>query len=354
MQLALDLARKADGRTSPNPLVGAVIVKNGRIIGQGFHEQAGFPHAEIIAMESVKNKKLLKGASLYLNIEPCNHYGRTGPCTKAIINAGISEVFAAMIDPNPKNNGAGFTELQRVGIKVNTGILGERARKMNEAFIKWITTKKPFVIMKTAISLDGKIATNTGESKWISSEESRNYVHKLRNRVDAVIIGINTVLKDDPYLTTRIKDGKDPLRIILDSRLRIPMDVKILKDKNAMIATTLKYNRKKKIALEKKGIGVIVVRKNIKKVDLRELMDELSLRGITHIMIEGGSEVNASALKAGIVDKVIYFIAPKIIGGSDAKTAIGGKGIAHMKDAMNLNNIEIKQMGHDIVMEGYL
>jgi len=354
MQLALQLARKAEGRTSPNPMVGAVIVKKGRIIGQGFHEAVDEPHAEVVAMNSVKSKSALKGAALYVNLEPCCHYGRTGPCTKEIIKAGIKKVYAAMTDPNPKNNGKGSAELRKAGIKVNIGVLRDEAKRLNESFSKWVTAKKPFVVMKTALSLDGKTATKTGQSKWISSEESRNYVHRIRNKVDAVLVGINTVLHDNPHLTTRIRGGRDPIRIILDSNLRIPINARILKDKNAMIATTPNCNRKKKIALEKKGIGVIVVRSNTKKVDLKKLMDELVLRGITHIMIEGGSEVNASALKAGIVDKVMYFIAPKIIGGVDAKPAIGGRGIKEMGDALNLKDVEIKQVGPDLAVEGYL
>ncbi|MCX8147260.1 MAG: bifunctional diaminohydroxyphosphoribosylaminopyrimidine deaminase/5-amino-6-(5-phosphoribosylamino)uracil reductase RibD [Candidatus Woesearchaeota archaeon] len=354
MQLAIELAKKAEGKTSPNPIAGAVIVKNGDIIGQGYHKKAGMPHAEVEAINSVQDKSLLKGSTLYVTLEPCCHYGRTGPCTKEIIKAGIKEVYAAMIDPNPKNNGKGSEELRRAGIPVYVGIMENEARKMNEAFVKYITTKKPFVIMKTAISLDGKTATKKGHSKWISSEESRNYVHTIRNKVDAVMVGINTVLADDPHLTTRIEGGKDPLRIILDSKLRIPLNARILKDKNAIIATTQKYNRKKKVALERRGIGVVVVNSNSERVDMKELMNELALRGITSIMIEGGSEVNASALKAGIVDKVIYFIAPKIIGGKDAKPAVGGEGINYMDEAIELKNVEVKRVGPDIVVEGYL
>lgn len=354
MQMALELARKAEGRTSPNPLVGSVIVKDGKIIGKGFHSAVDMPHAEIAAMDSVKDKNLLKGATVYVNLEPCCHYGRTGPCTKELIAAGIGEVYAAMLDPNPKNNGSGAEELRKAGIKVNIGINRDKAKKMNEAFCKYITTKKSFVIMKTAMSLDGKTATKTGQSKWISSEQSRRYVHELRHKVDAVMVGINTVLNDNPRLTTRIKNGKNPIKIILDSKLRIPLDARIFEQGDVLVATTPSYDRKKKVALEKKGVGVIVVRKNTKRVDLTELMKELALRDIIHIMIEGGSEVNASALKAGIVDKMIYFISPKIIGGVDAKPAIGGSGIRYMEEALNLKDVQIKQLGPDIVMEGYL
>jgi len=356
MRIAIDLAKTAEGRTSPNPPVGAVIVKEGKIIGSGYHEKAGMPHAEVVAINSVKDKEFLKGASLYVTLEPCCHYGRTGPCTKEIISAGISSVYAAMNDPNPKNNGKGAQELRKAGINLHIGLLEEEVRKLTEPFVKYITKHKPYVVMKTAVSLDGKTATRTGESKWISSEESRNHVHQLRNKVDAVMVGINTVLHDDPHLTTRIPGGRDPLRIILDSTLRIPLDARTLQDKNAMIATTQRYDHKKKVELEKMGIGVIVVPgENVGGgVNLQNLMKELSVRGIIHIMIEGGSEVNASALSAGIVDKVIYFIAPKIIGGKDAKPAIGGIGIECMSDALNLKNVRISQIGPDMLMEGYL
>lgn len=354
MQLAFELAKKAEGKTSPNPLVGAVIVKDGEIIGHGYHKKAGMPHAEIEAMNSVNDKSLLKGSTLYVIFEPCCHYGRTGPCTKAVIEAGISRVVASIKDPNPKVNGKGFKELAQAGIRCEYGMMEKETAKLNEAFIKYKTKNVPFVILKAAMSLDGKIATKTGHSKWISSEESRRYVHELRNRVDAVIVGINTVLYDNPRLTCRIENGKDPLRIILDSSLKIPLHSRILADKNALIATTNSCDKSKIRKLEEKGIGVIVVRKDEKKVDLKELMHELALRSITHVMIEGGSEVAASALKEGIVDKVIYFIAPKIIGGKDTKTPIGGEGIAEMENALQLKDVDVRKIGDDIIVEGYL
>ncbi|PIN86841.1 riboflavin biosynthesis protein RibD [Candidatus Woesearchaeota archaeon CG10_big_fil_rev_8_21_14_0_10_44_13] len=354
MQLAFELARKAEGRTSPNPIVGAVIVKDCTVIGHGYHKKAGMPHAEIEAMNSVSDKSMLKGATMYTLLEPCCHYGRTGPCTKAIIEAGISRVVSSIQDPNPKVNGNGFRELKKHGIETEYGIMEKETRKLNEAFIKYVTTKRPFVILKAAMTLDGKIATTTGMSKWISSEASRRYVHELRNRVDAVIVGINTVLHDNPRLTCRMENGRDPLRIILDSRLRIPLDSRILADKNALIATTKRCDRQKKVALEQKGIGVVIVGKDEDKVDLKELMYELVLRGITNIMIEGGSEISASALKQGIVDKFVYFISPKIIGGRDAKTPLGGEGIRNMDQAINLRDVEIRKIGDDVVIEGYI
>ena len=356
MQLALELAKKAEGKTSPNPLVGAVIVKNGKIIGKGFHEKAGKPHAEINAINSVKDKRQLKGSTLYVNLEPCCHYGKTGPCTDEIIKSGIKEVYIAMLDPNPMNNGKGLAKLKKAGIKVNLGLMEKEARKLNEFFIKFITTKKPFVMMKTAMSLDGKIATKTGHSKWISCRESREHVHKLRNIVDAIIVGINTILKDDPRLTTRlnIKEGNNPLRIVLDSTLKIPLKARVLDNNNVMIATTSRCSKKKKKILEKKGIKVVIVKSKNKKVDLNELMKKLALMGVTSVMIEGGSEVNASALEAGIVDKIIYFIAPIIIGGKNAKTAVGGRGIKYLNETIKLREIKVKKIGSDMMVEGYI
>ncbi|MFC1732042.1 bifunctional diaminohydroxyphosphoribosylaminopyrimidine deaminase/5-amino-6-(5-phosphoribosylamino)uracil reductase RibD [candidate division KSB1 bacterium] len=354
MKLALELARKGEGMTSPNPIVGAVIVKDGKIIGRGYHKKAAMPHAEVEAMHSVKDKKLLKGSTLYVNLEPCDHYGRTGPCTRAIINAGIGRVVAAMKDPNPKVDGKGFEELKNAGVEVKWGVMEQEAKKLNEAFAKFKTQQKPFVILKAAMSADGKIATRAGQSKWISSEESRSYVHELRNKVDAVIVGINTVLHDNPSLTCRLPRGRDPLRVILDSKLRIPLDARIFSDQNTIIATTNHCDKDKIRKLEEKGVGVIVTRDGNEKVNLKDLLYELALRSMTHIMVEGGSEVAASFLKEKLVDKVVYFIAPKIIGGRDAKTPVGGKGIENMEEALELKDIEIKKIGKDVVIEAYL
>ncbi|MFO8016310.1 MAG: bifunctional diaminohydroxyphosphoribosylaminopyrimidine deaminase/5-amino-6-(5-phosphoribosylamino)uracil reductase RibD [Candidatus Woesearchaeota archaeon] len=353
MGLALELAAKGKGRTSPNPSVGAVIVRDGEVVGKGYHKKAGKAHAEISAIRSVKDKRLLKGSTLYITMEPCSHYGRTGPCTDAAIKAGISRVVAAMIDPNPISNGRGFQLLRNAGIKVRSGVREDEARRLNEAYISFITTKKPFVLLKAAMSMDGKIATRTGSSKWISSKESRRYAHKLRNDADAVMVGINTALHDNPRLTCRIRGGKDPLRLILDSRLRIPLDSNILSDGNAMMATTNQCDKEKKKKLEEMGIGVIVVNKR-GKVRLKKLMKELSVRGIINVMIEGGSEVAASAVKEGIVDKVVYFVAPKIIGGSRAKTPIGGRGAGAMEEVLTLRDVELRKTGCDVIIEGYL
>lgn len=359
MGLALALAEKSAGRTSPNPAVGAVLVNGGEVIGSGRHKKAGMPHAEVEAIVSVKEKKRLQGSTMYVTLEPCCHSSKRSSCTKAVIDAGIGRVVASMKDPNPEVNGHGIEELRRAGLKVETGLRGNEARKLNTAFAKFITTKEPFVVLKAAMSADGKTATRTGQSKWISSAQSRKRVHELRNIVDAVIVGINTVLRDDPKLTCRSPGGRDPLRVVLDSGLRIPVDARVLADGNAIIATTGRCDKRKKNALEEIGVEVLVVGSDGdgvggNRVNLKEVLGVLAARGLIHIMIEGGSEISASALGQGVVDKVVYFIAPKIIGGRDAKTPVGGAGIGRMSDALRLRDIEVKRIGDDIVMEGYL
>lgn len=348
MNHALKLARI--GRTSPNPKVGCVITKFGLIVGQGYHKKAGLPHAEIEALK--KAGKKAKNATMYVNLEPCCVYGRTPPCTNSIIKAGIRKVFVAMQDPNPKVNGKGIEELRKAGIKVELGVLEKQAKKLNEAYTKYITTKLPFVILKQAASLDGKIATKTGESRYISNRKSRHYVHNLRNDVDAVLVGINTVLKDNPRLTCRIPNGKDPKRIIVDSRLRIPSDAHVLKDNNAIIAATKYCDKKKKKELEDKNIELIFF--NEKKIKLRKLMEELAKKDIISVLMEGGAEIAGSAIDEKIVDKVIFIISPKIIGGRDAVSAVGGKGIEKIDDAVNLKNVKIKGLDNDVLIEGYI
>jgi diaminohydroxyphosphoribosylaminopyrimidine deaminase/5-amino-6-(5-phosphoribosylamino)uracil reductase len=351
----LGLAKRAEGLTSPNPCVGAVVVKGGRIIGKGYHKRAGGPHAEVLALRQAGRKA--KGATLYISLEPCCHYGRTPPCVDSIASAGIKRVVAAMKDPNPLNNGKGIAALKRYGIRTDVGILEDKARRLNEAFIKYITKKMPFVTVKVAQSLDGKIATWTGDSKWISGEESRRFVHRLRAKVGAIIVGARTVLKDDPLLTARIKGrgvkqpltaslieskrkplmagfNKQPLRVILCGDSKIPSSARVLKSKG----------------------GEVIIAKARKdgRVDIKALLKDLARRGVTHVLIEGGGEVIASALEAKAVDKVCFFISPKIIGGRQAVTSVEGLGAGKVSKAVYIRNATVRKLGGDFMIEGYV
>ncbi len=343
MQLALKLAAK--GNPSPNPYVGAVLVKNGKIIGKGFHKRAGLAHAEVEAINDAG--KNAKGATLYVTFEPCNHYGRTPPCTQAITRAGIKRVVFAMKDPNPNVKGRGESELRNHGIGVIKGICGSEARKLNEIFIKYSKTKMPFVVLKIAMSLDGKIATRTGDSKWITGKKARDYAHKLRGKCDAVLVGINTVLKDNPHLDGSGKDTK----IILDSGLRVPLTGNIWKKGRIIIAASEKSEKTKREKLEKMGANVLICGKE--RVDLKVLLKKLGETGITSLFVEGGGEVHGAFLDLKLAHKIILIYAPKIIGGKDAKIAVGGKGIAKMSSAIKPRYLEMKKIGKDFVFEGY-
>lgn len=357
MKMALELAMKGAGRTRPNPLVGAVIVKGEKIIGTGYHEVFGGPHAEINAFRNAAED--VRGATMYVTLEPCSHYGKTPPCANAIVEKGIAEVIVAMEDPNPVVAGNGIRILKENGIKVTTGVLENEARKLNEIFIKYITTKRPFVILKTAMTLDGKIATAAGDSKWITNEESRQYVHELRNRVAGIMVGIGTVLADNPELTTRLKsrEGVDPVRIIVDTEARIPLEAKVLNSSSkakTIIATTLKADKQKLEQIKEKGADILVVPLKDDRVDLLALMKALGKQGLDSVLLEGGAALNFSAMEQGIVDKVVSFIAPKLVGGEMAKTPIGGAGIQELKNAVLLDNIQVSRFQQDIMIEGYL
>lgn len=357
MREALLLAAQARGRTSPNPMVGSVVVKDGQIIGRGYHVRAGAPHGEIVALENAG--PLAKGATLYVTLEPCCHYGRTPPCTKSIVSAGIRRVVTAMRDPNPLVCGKGLEELYQAGIEVTVAILEEQAAALNEIFMKYIITKQPFVLLKVAASLDGKIATVTGESRWITNERSRLLVHQLRDEVDAVMVGINTVLRDDPLLTTRLPQGggKDPIRIVVDSQLRLPLQAKLLTaspSAGTIVATTSKAPVDKRRQLEAVGAQVLVVETDGAAVALGPLIRQLGAMQITSILLEGGGELHASALRAGVVDKVLYFLAPKLIGGRSAPPAIGGEGFARLAEAVTLERLQVKQLDGDLLLEGYV
>lgn len=357
MKRAMELSLLGRGYTNPNPLVGAVIVKNGKIIGEGFHQVYGGPHAEVNAFNNATEDP--KGGILYVTLEPCSHYGKTPPCANAIVERGIERVVIGMKDPNPLVAGKGIEILEQNGIQVKTGILQDEISKINEIFLKYITTQKPFCILKTAMTLDGKIATASGDSKWITNEASRAYVHELRHQVAGIMVGVNTVLIDDPMLTTRLehKKGIDPIRIIVDTRGRIPLEAKVLNTESkakTIIATTKLIDSSKVKALQSLGAEVIITPLKEDKVDLADLMRQLGDMKIDSVLIEGGSTLNFSALEEGIVDKVISFIAPKIIGGKDAKTPVGGEGLSKIKDAFILKDIKITKFDEDMMIEGYL
>ncbi len=357
MRRAIELARKGEGRTSPNPPVGAVIVKQGKILAEGYHLRAGGPHAEIEALK--KAGKKAKGATLVVTLEPCCHFGKTPPCTDAIIEAGIREVLIGARDPNPIVCGKGSRKLKAAGIKVESWILKKEVGRLIESFCKFINTGQPFVTLKAATSLDGKIATSTGESKWITGVKARQVVHDLRNRMDAILVGAGTVVKDDPRLSARVKGKKEyfPLRIVIDPNQRIPLSSQLFQTAvdHPVISVTRPYsNSKRKKALEKLGVELIEIAGKSRRIDFQKILQSLGGRGIVNLMIEGGAEVNALALQSGIVDKVVWFIAPKLIGGREAKSGFDGNGIQTINDAITLKEMTVTQIGEDLMLEGYL
>lgn len=353
----IQLAKKAEGFTSPNPMVGAIIVKEGKIISEAYHLRPGTPHAEALAIQKIGEKA--KGSTLYVNLEPCCHKEkRTPPCTQEIIKAGISKVVIGMVDPNPKVSGKGILELKNAGIEIKTGVMEYECKKLNESYIKYIKTGEPFVILKIAMTLDGKIATPEGQSKWITSERSRRYVHKLRRYVDAILTAIGTVRADDPELTSRIRNSKNPLRIVIDPKLEIPLGAKILKMPPQTIIVTKAMNiecnedkLKKKDRLRENGVEFLEYEENL---DLKWLISELGKMEITSMLIEGGSSLSSHALEDDIVDKVLFFIAPKIIGGKESYPAVGGRSFRRLEDAYRVRNIKIRRIDDDILVEGYL
>jgi len=350
IDLALKLAEKGKGTASPNPLVGCLIVKRNAIVGKGFHKKAGQEHAEIIAIKDAGKKAA--NSTMYVTLEPCSHWGKTPPCTEKIVEAGIREVIIGMKDPN--SDVSGFQELKFRGIKTKIGILEDKCKKLNEPYIKWIKTKRPFVVVKAAMSLDGKIATRTGDSKYITGREARRHVHQLRAEIDAVMVGIGTVLKDDPQLTVRLISGRNPVKIVVDSTLKIPLNANVIKNEpnKLIIAATKKANKTKIKKLQQKGVNVLVVNTKKGMVDLDDLMKQLGRLEITSIMIEGGAELNSEAIKAGLVDKVLFFIAPSVIGAG--LEAIGDLGITKVDRSIQLKHLSSKKIGKDILVEGYL
>lgn len=353
MRLAMQLAGNAIGRTSPNPLVGAVIVKDNRVVGCGWHRKAGTPHAEVHALNQAG--ELAQGADVYVTLEPCAHYGKTPPCAKALVEAKVKNVYGGLLDVNPKVAGKGFKILEDAGIHVEYGFLQDELRKQNEVFFKWIEHKKPFVVLKAAMTLDGKIATATGQSKWITNETSRAYGYKLRDIYDGIMVGINTVIEDNPMLTARVDGGKNPIRIVVDSSLRIDINANVVQDKSAktIVATTDKADKDKILKLQAQDVDVIVVDKDENdKVDIEKLLDILGQQNICSILVEGGATLSGSFVAKKLVDKVYFFIAPKIIGGKEAKTPVAGTGILNLQEALTLKDIQIEKLEEDILIIG--
>ena len=353
MRLALRLARRGYGATSPNPMVGAVLVKGGKIIGRGWHRRAGFPHAEIEALrDAQKRGHNPRGATLYVTLEPCCTHGRTPPCTDAIIAAGIKKVVVGATDPNPKHSGKAFKILRRAGIEVVHGIFSDECVKLNEAFNHWIVHRTPFVTVKAAMTLDGKIATASGESKWITGEKARVHGMKLRQGSNAILVGINTILADDPSLTVRTKAKKTIRRIVLDSMARTLLSAKVVSDEFAAL-TTIVVNKpapKNRVAKLKRRVNVIIAPLADSKLDLKWLLKKLGAENVTSLLVEGGGEVNASFLLGGFAQHVAFFYAPKVLGGRDSRKAVAGDGVKSFSEIIRLREIEWKQIGADLLM----
>ena len=369
MKLALSLAAKGAGRVSPNPMVGAVVVKDGRIIGRGFHRAYGLPHAEVEALR--RAGAAAEGADLYVTLEPCNHQGKTPPCTQAVLDAGVRRVVIATRDPNPRVNGGGAEFLQAQGVQIEVGLLADEARRLNESWFKWVATGLPFVVAKAAASLDGKIATAGGESKWLTGEQSRSLGHQLRHQLDAILVGVGTVLADDPQLTVRLpqrktKNGKrktengfkDPIRVVLDSRLRLPLSAKLLHlDSPAptWIACTPAAPKEKIQEIRDLGAEVLMLPGEPSGlVALKPLLAELGNRRVQSLLVEGGAETLGTFFDQRLVDKFYFFYAPKILGGKTAPGMLAGAGVKHLGNALQARDLSIKKLGPDLLVSGYL
>ncbi len=353
MQRALKLAKKGEGFTNPNPLVGAVIVNNGEVVGEGFHALYGKHHAEVNALFNAGDRA--KGATMYVTLEPCSHHGKTPPCTDAIIHSGIKRVVLASKDPNPLVSGRGVKALKEAGIEVETGVLDEENRRLNEIFFHYIVHKKPFVVLKTAMSADGKTATKTGDAKWITNEQSRRFVHELRHRVHAIMVGAGTVIADNPLLTARLPNKKvrHPVRIVLDTFAETPLDSNVLKHADTtrtIVAITNSAPNKRVDALKEQGADVWTTPEKDGHVDLRALVKKLGEEGIDSVLLEGGSFVNDSAFKAGIIQRLHLFIAPKILGGENAYTPVGGTGVDTVAESVALKRKSIETFEEDVLI----
>lgn len=362
MTLALRLAARGRGKTSPNPMVGALVVKNGRIVGSGYHRGPGQPHAEILALKQAGPRA--KGATLYVTLEPCCHlFKRTPPCVPAVVQSGVRQVVVAMTDPNPMVKGRGTAALRRAGITVTTGIAQEESAQLNHAYLHWVTTGRPYVILKAGMTLDGKVATAQGESRWITGPRARQEAHRFRSQVDAVIVGVGTILHDDPALTARLSDRplklapRQPLRVVLDSRLRTPPTATVCATQDrakTLIVTTSRAPRSRRRPFEQAGVEVLSLQTKKGRVSLPALMTMLGKRGITSALIEGGSTVNAAALREKLVRHVVLYFAPTLMGGQDAKAMIGGRGPKRLDQALPLRHVTVRRIGRDFIVEGDL
>lgn len=356
MRRALELAAQARGRTNPNPMVGAVIVKDGQVVGEGYHHRAGTPHAEVHALKAAGDRS--RGAILYVTLEPCSHFGQTPPCADAIIQAGIKRAVIATTDPNPQVAGNGIGKLKEAGIEVELGVLEHESRQLNEVFCKYIKTRIPYMALKTAMTLDGKIASFSGDSRWVTGEAARRYVHQLRNTYDAIMAGIGTVLKDDPLLNTRLEgaDIRDPVRVIIDGRLNLPFDSQIARTahkQETLVFCSAAADSVNRRQLEDMQVEIITLDCDPDLIPLQEVLERLGDRGLCSVLVEGGGEINAYLLEHDLIDKVYWFIAPKMIGGRQAPTPIGGQGIELMKDARQLKSIQIQPYAPDLLLTGY-
>lgn len=358
MREALQLAEEGMGMTSPNPLVGAIVVKDGRVVGRGFHRQVGHSHAEIEALADVSDTDAA-GSTMYVTLEPCNHFGRTPPCTEVLIKRKVGRVVVPHADPNPLVAGQGFRALKKAGIQVDVGLMEEDARRLNEFFITFHTLNRPFVIAKWAMTLDGRIAAESGHSKWITNEECRTYVHEIRSIVDAVMVGIGTVLQDNPMLNVRLTNynRRQPKRIIIDGNLKIPLRAKCLVNAglgDCIIATTEAAPPERIARLEEDGHVVLRLKGRRGIIDLKELITKLRKYEIQSILCEGGGGVHGSLLRAKLVDKVVAFVAPKLIGGDASKQPVTGWGISAMNKALQLEDVSLRNFGDNVCIEGYV
>ncbi len=356
MRIALEEAAKGVGRTSPNPAVGAVLVKGGRILARGYHKKAGTAHGEVVALEQAGSRA--RGADLYTTLEPCDHYGRTPPCTQAIIDAGVRRVITASSDPNPKVNGKGVARLRRAGVQVITGVLQEEADRLNRPFFKVIRTGLPYVTLKAAVTLDGKLATGTGDSRWVTGEPARAWVHQLRDRVDVILVGANTVRLDNPRLNTRLTGGggRDPVRLVVDSHLRLKPTATVFTQRSSartVVATLEEPTHRKARQFSDQGVEVWTVREKRGKVDLKALLGRIAQEGLNHVVVEGGAEMYGSFLRERLADELALFLAPKLIGSQGLSWA-GDLRVKVMAKALPLKGVTIEQIGEDLLLQAQL